>query len=222
MPEPDIYWPYAVLPPRKVMAEVVPATTGGGRSITAVEQVVSYDAGYWEIDLDEIPFASRAHKLAWREVAAVLNGRLGTCAVPVYDSDTAPWALDANGKLRKVGGSIVGQVYVDAVLGATTVQLLITSGGALQAGQDWSVVNRLYRIKSITSQAAVSPGIVYTVKVTPPLREAIPGATMAEFEQPRCICRLKTDTEMQSGVDDYAGRTLAKVTFVELLCAPGT
>lgn len=247
----NVVWPYHVLPPRTVTPELVPATTGGGRSITAVEQIVSYDAGYWGIDYADIPYASRANKLAWREVAAKLDGRAGTCLVPVYDygtQDTAPWPLDAQGNFVK---SLPSQIYADgtmgpgssievvlsagAALGAVTLSMSVARGSQFYAGMQFSLGVRLYRIKSVDSQSGgiltddagiplttddgtpLVTDVAYGLTIWPPLREAVESGDTVNFSMPVCLCRLKTDTEMRSAGDDYAGRTLARVSFEECI-----
>lgn len=251
-PVADILWPYETLPPRIVTPELVPATTGGGRSITAVEQIVSYDAGYWGIDLSEIPVVSRAQKIAWRGVSATLNGRLGTCLVPVYDAgpqDTIPWPI-VNGQFykKKPGeiladgsftndGSITAALNADADMGAVSISLLMSAGSQLSAGMHLSLGVRLYRIKSVDSQIGGfitsddggfvitddsghplgSANVTYGLTIWPPIRETMLNGTPINFAAPVCICRLKTDLEMRSAGDDYAGRALGKVSFEEAI-----
>jgi len=235
MATPDIYWPRDVLSPRQVTPELVPATISGGRTITSVEKIIKVDAGYWQITLDQIPYASKEHKRAWRAVAGILQGRFGTIAVPVYDTDGAPWPLDGNGNpitdypdephsdgtLFSDGTGydqpvIVAEIYANAGLGAVYVTILFTFGDAdgPQPGQFFSVANRLYRIIGVTASAA-SPTQVFTCKITPPLREPIFLGDTAEFDDPRCICCMATDTEMMSAADAYNGTSTGKVTFVE-------
>ncbi len=167
-----------------------------------------------------------------------LAGDLGACRgeaeppilVPTYDTDTNPWPLangapftaypdgvphsddtlfsDDTGYAQPV---IVATVDADVALGANSMVIDLVQGSALEPGQHYSVGVRLFRIKRITAVA----GSLYTVTVWPPTREAITAGAIAEFDRPICKCRLATDGEMQSGKDDYAGRTLATVNFVE-------
>lgn len=228
----DIVWPYHILAPRTVTPEPAYATMGGGRSLTAVEQVVASDAGYWAISYDGVPIASGLHKKAWRAISARAEGRLNPILVPTYDTDTNPWPLvngapftaypdgvphsddtlfsDDTGYAQPV---IVATVDADVALGANSMVIDLVQGSALEPGQHYSVGVRLFRIKRITAVA----GSLYTVTVWPPTREAITAGAIAEFDRPICKCRLATDGEMQSGKDDYAGRTLATVNFVEYL-----
>lgn len=221
-----LYWPRRLLAPRKVTPEPVYATSSGGRSITAVEQIVATDAGYWSIVLDEIPVASPAQKKVWRAMSVLLEGRLNTCAVPIYD-DQAPWPTGlefedftgipfSDGVLFSDDGGfqqpVISATVQSAVsLGAITVAINVVSGGALSIGDHFSVDNELYRIKGLVSVV----GTVTTVKVWPPVTVAMTAGQVAEFDDPRQMCRLASDGEMMSAPDDYAGRTLARVNFVQ-------
>lgn len=223
-----LYWPRRLLAPRKVTAEPVYATASGGRSLTAVEQIVATDAGYWSIVLDEIPVAGAVRKKVWRAMSVLLEGRMNTCAVPIYDYE-APWPVGADyGDYTGIpfsdsalfsddGGFqqpvITATIQSAVSLGAVTVPITVVSGAALEVPNHFSVANQLYRIKSITSVV----GTLTTVKVWPPVRVAMTAGADAEFDDPRQLCRLATDGEMMSGADDYAGRTLARVNFVEAL-----
>lgn len=226
-------WPRNILAPRKVMVEPVYATVSGGRGITALEQVIASDAGYWAITLDEIPFVSAGQKQVARALSVQLGGRLGAIDVPIYD-DQAPFPI-VNGLPVKPGTvpfsdgaqfSDTSEFFMDTItasvvgavaLSATMMSINLSVGTFPQPGQHFSIQgatqNRLYRIKTST----LVSGTTYSVCVWPPVREAIADGTSAEFNDPRLTCRLKTDGEMQTFIDDYAGRTLAKVNFEELL-----
>lgn len=223
----NVRWPSDVLPPRKVMVDPVYATISAGRSITGVEQIVAGDAGYWAITLDEIPCAKRVQKQVGRALSVQMNGRLGLMDVPIYDQASAPGVggflgpfgdggTFGDGGLFETAGitaSIVGAV----ALGAVSMSINLAVGSTLQPGQHFSVMGatkqRLFRLKT----TSLLTGTTYAVTVWPPTREAIPDGSDANFSDPRCTCRAKTDAEFQSFVDDYAGRTLAKVDFEEAL-----
>lgn len=228
----DIWWPYDILPPRRVTVEPVYATMGGGRSLTAIEQIIASDAGFWSISYEDIPLVSGSQKKMWRALSAWLEGRLNPIFVATYDTDTNPWPL-VNGLPYTPNGHglphsdetlfsdttgydqpiIAATVNGNVSLGATSMVINLSYGEPLEPGQHFSVDDRLFRIKRITATV----GALYTVTVWPPARQAITAGETAEFDRPRCKARLATDTEMLSGKDDYAGRTLASVNFVEYL-----
>lgn len=198
----SLTWPFSTLPPRKITSDIVAATVSGGRTLTAVEQPVASDAGYWQIVFDEIPLASDAQKRAWKSMSAQLQGRLNPITVPLSE-DFWP--------------STVMAVNANAALGATTIVLNLTSGSAPQSGQPFSIPGASYdRAYRIVGTPSLSGGH-YTCTINPPLREAITTSSVPNFNTPKLTCRLATDRELETGVDDYAARTLAKVTFVEAL-----
>lgn len=229
----NVPWPYKLLAPRKVVVEPVYATMSGGRSITAVEQIQSPDAGYWTIQLAEIPCVSRGQKQSARAISAQLQGRLGLCDVPIYDDANAPYPLPVpgavvDGALWSDGAefgdrgvweteTIIATISGAVALGAISMVVNLTAGSEVEPGQHFSVWgasrSRLYRVANVTNVA----GSLYTVKVWPPVREAITAGATAEFSRPLLTCRLATDGEMKQFVDDYAGRTLATINFDEAL-----
>lgn len=238
MAVPTIFFPRSLFPPRKVMPDIMPVTSGGGRAITSLEQVPTVDAGSWQITLDEVPFASSEQKRVWRNMGVLLRGRKNTCAVPIYATDTTPWPLDGEGNpimtqdiVPHSDGSyfsdgvgfrtkvIYATVGAGALAGSTALIIDVVDGTAspLQPGHFFSISNRLYGIKKIISMMDATGVTSYSVSVLPPLREDVAEDAEVEFDDPRCICRLQTDTELRSGVDDYANATLARVTFVEAL-----
>ena len=226
-------WPREALSPRKVTCQPVPGTIGGGVSITGLEQVIASDAGYWRIVLDEIPIAGVQRKRLWNAMAVRLQGRLNLCDVPIYD-DAAPWPVvggipveayytpHSDGSTLSDGGeyetdSIVATSVGGAVAGSSSIVINMAAGSALGAGISFSwqgaVKNRLYRIMDITSLLETQ----FTCSIWPPVRETILNGDALNFNNPVLTCRLATDTEIDSGSDDYAGRTLAMVTFLEAL-----
>lgn len=233
-------YPFSTLPPRRVIPDIVPANTSGGRSITSVDQISGFDAGYWQIDLENIPVASRAQKLAWRSLAAFMSGRLNVMDIPTYLGSLAPWPIDADGNyvtpaqaLFSDGtdfddstsfddATISATIPIRASLGDVALDIKILDGAsALETGMDFSVqgaaYQRLYRVLSIDSVTLGSGFTTYSVTVSPPLREDIPARSVANFEQPRCTCRLADDLQTRSGADAYDGSTLANLSFVEAL-----
>lgn len=231
-------YPKTVLPPRKVIPDIVPGTMDGGRGTPAAEQFSALDLGYWMIDLQEIPLASGPQKLAWRALSLNLQGRLGYADIPTYEDDVAPWpefdgvpvtpdmATFSDGTIFSDGtwfddATIIGRISVSAAAGGTQVVIDMSASPwptqPLDGGMDFSVkgatLTRLYRISTVVAVV----GDVFTVNVEPPLREAIRAGANANFEDPRCTCRLVDDQQMLSGIDDYAGRTLASLSFEEVI-----
>lgn len=231
-------YPKAALPPRKVVPDLIPATVDSGRETPSAEEFSALNLGYWQIDLQEIPLASGPQKLAWRALSLNLQGRLSYADIPTYEDDIAPWPLFNGVPLTPFlaqfsdstifsddtsfdDATIIATIADAAAAGATEVTISVSplpyQPQDLEGGMDFSVsgviLTRLYRIGTIVSAV----GNLYTVTVEPPLREAISAGANANFEDPRCSCRLIDDQQMMSGIDDYAGRTLAGLSFVEVI-----
>lgn len=199
----SIEWPRTLLAPRKVTAEPVYASLAGGLQSVSVELPLDVGAGYWRITYEEIPLASEPQKRAWRAISAQCDGRLNNLAVPIY-SDDVPWPGGV------IGAPVLVTLAADIAAGQTDISLTLTSCGPLFSGMQFSIAEVLYRIDEVTE---VSGSTV--VSVWPPVRLPESAGTSVEFVDPRSTVRLETDKEMRTGVDDYAGRTLAKVNFVE-------
>lgn len=201
----DTTWPRDILPPRSVMAEVVSATESTDRQITAIEDIVDSGADYWHIVFDQIPVASRQQKLSWRAVAAQIGGRLGTCSIPIF----------APGQ-----GDFAATVKNAVLQGQTSLKIRVTDASVILPGMIFSVVDgdsddRMYKLVEVAILSQVGSTIDYDCAIWPPTRSAIGAAEPANFLDPSCICRLEDDQDVFSGADDYAGRTLAKIGWVE-------
>lgn len=228
-------WPRTTLSPRAVTARIMGATASGGRTLTGKEQITAHDAGFWGVQLADIPVASQLQKTLWRTMSALMRGRRGVIDVPFYNTDTAPiapppiggihfsdGALFSDGAAFSQGGGIAAVLHAGAALGVVQLVLAVNGDGEIQASDLFSVRGRSgyargYEITSIISAIVSGADVLYTVKVRPPLREAMAAGAEAEFAQPLLTCRLLTDTEMQSAPDDYAGRALGRINFVEAI-----
>jgi hypothetical protein len=167
------------------------ATIGGGRSLVGTLQEVSNDSGFWSITLGGIWIRTNAQVKRWREIEGLLQGRLGTCNVPVFDSKRAPWP---NGV---PGATIVCTVSGSIAVGATTGVLNMTTGADPEPGMFFSVGERLYRINTVTYNS----GDIFTVTFLPGARDAISNGASVEFGHPICRCRLVADDGMALPLD---------------------
>lgn len=203
-------WP-SVLKPRKVTVQPQFGNMGGGRSISGIDQIVASDAGFWQIVFDEIPVASPAQQLAARAIAAQAGGRLNPINVTTFEQW---WMTPSPSKTVAAVASASGAIALGTNVG---VVINLTTGTAIQAGMDFSAVGasstRRYRVSAITNVS----GSLYTCNIWPPCREAISNGGSLNFATPGLTVRFATDTEQNTFAEDYAGRTLAKASLVELL-----
>lgn len=218
-------WPDKVLPPRALSVDLSPRSLSAPPSISGAVQVVSSDAGIWRVTFDGIPVTDQQRVRAWRGIGNLLEGRLHSILVPVSRWYQPAWTEGDNSLVEPVphsdeallsdGAGYVGQVNdvrlaASAALRATTANVNILYGGALEPGQHFSIGERLYRIRTVayTSQASA------TITFRPPLREAVASGTRLEFDDPICRMKLASDNEMDMALD-YNRWAFQAVTFVE-------
>lgn len=178
-------WPFDNLKPRHIGIYPCAATIGGGVALTKKEPAIDSGAGYWRIEYGSIPILDRAHILLWRKMELLFEGRARVVSILIFDGKRAPW-------LGAPGSAITATANASAAVGATSMSINVTSGGALKKGMHFSPVGRLHRITKINSTV----GSVYGVNVWPKLREAVASGTALEFRRPTCRVRLASDDGM--------------------------
>lgn len=178
----------------------------GGQAISGGTQLSKTDGGgSWVAQLSfKLRTADQVRR--WRAYGARLDGGASTITIPRCEAglkiilDGEP---DIEGAPHSDGASFSdGSEYVvvpevsasfgaSAALRATQVQLDFVSPVSVLGGEVFTVEHanageRMYTIHSIASQTGNS----YTVKIRPPLREAVTTATPLDFDDPRCVMRL--------------------------------
>ncbi|MFU0504113.1 hypothetical protein [Pseudaminobacter sp. NGMCC 1.201702] len=216
-----IRWPRAVLRPQNPSFDIAPRSLAAPASVSGATQVVSSDAGIWKATFGSVIIRDRQHVLAWRAIANLLEGRLGSILVPVcrgyqpvpegskplYEpvphSDDA-FFDDGTGYVGRVIDVVtVGSMALRAVSGTVAVNY----AGTIEPGQHFSVGERLYRVRSFNPDTGA-------ITFRPPLREAVPSGTNIEFDEPVVRMRLATDGEMDLPLD--LGRfAFPSVNFIE-------
>jgi hypothetical protein len=214
-------WPIDVLWPQKLNVDLAPRSLAAPSSVSGVTQVVASDAGIWKITYDAVPVIDEQKVKAWRAIANLLEGRLGSILVPItrfyqpvpdgseplYEpvphSDDA-FFDDGTGYVGRVIDVVtVGSMALRAVSGTVAVNY----AGQIEPGQHFSVGERLYRVRTFNPDTGA-------ITFRPPLREAVPSGTNLEFDEPVVRMRLATDGEMDLPLD--LGRfSFPSVNFVE-------
>lgn len=225
MSESYIHWPSGVLPPAEVMANLVPFTRGGGRSLGGVERSVRTDRGFWILTLDQVPIWTPAQHRIFNAIRVHLGGRSGLIAVPAWSFKSAPYVSGEHESLVLTShdddtsfddGSLYSQGSIDiematyAPLGSTVVTLRLVNASTA-AGIRFSYQHAFYETGPIIGE----PGaMLFQVPVFPAIRMAIPAGASLEVNEPTCLCRLKED----SGMDISEGITpllRQSISFVE-------
>jgi hypothetical protein len=107
--------------------------------------------------------------------------------------------------------AVKARLEAGAALYATTVTIRMITSVMPEPGQHFSIGHRLYRITRILSQVDE----VASLKVWPPLREAVTAGDDADFSNPVCKMRLSSDTEMAAGELAANRFGVAAVAFIE-------
>lgn len=221
-----IRWPEKVLRPQSVAFDIAPRTVAGPSTVAGASQVIASSAGIWTAQFANVVVNSRDRVIAWRAIAALLEGRLGSILVPLCRGyqpvpagaveaglyDPVPHDDDAyfDDDTGYVGQVIDVQLTAGIAVGGTSGSIAVTYAGTIQPGQHFSLGDYLYRLKTVVWTSETVANITFT----PPLREAAVTADSLNFDDPVVKMRLATDQEMDMLLD---GRRLAypTVNFVE-------
>lgn len=220
-----LHWPANVLPPAEVMANPVPFTRSGGRSLGGIERTTRTDRGFWQITLDQIPVHEPAQRRAWNMLRTGLAGRAGLVAVPVWSFFSAPYLTDKyesptllphddetsfdDGTLYYEGAMQV-EMASFAPIGSTVVTLRLNNALTVE-GIRFSYQHAFYETGAIIDQTGEN---TYRVPISTAIRQAIPSDAWLEVDEPTCLCHLMEDRGMdqQEGISILQRRS---VTFVE-------
>jgi len=223
-----ITWPLWTLRPQSASANLVPFSRSGGRTLGGVEPSTRTDLGFWAIDYQNVVLQNRNREQwqTWNAIAQKLGGRPGLIAVRVRSSLSAPFV---SGKFEPVietdhsddspfdddtpytQGAI--SVVTDGVtaVGATSIRLRIINADANLVGVRFSYNHALYETGPVTS----IDGDIWTVPISPSVRELIPAGADLEFDQPTCLCHLAEDRGMDIDQNAVGKFSLPSVSFVE-------
>jgi hypothetical protein len=223
---PDIVvWPSALLVPEECRPNLVPFTRSGGKSLGGAEPVVRTDLGFWSVDLSNIAIYSTQHARTWNAIRQKLGGRAGLVAVPAWSFEVAPYISGQREPTLEVlfdddapfdddtphlqnSISIVSDGLTP--IGATSIRLRVIKAGADLAGVRFSFNHALYE----TGPVVDVTGDIWTVSISPTVREIIPTGSDLEFDMPTCLCHLAEDRGMDGGLTpiEFEQRS---VSFVE-------
>jgi hypothetical protein len=194
-----VTWPTTTLRPAQILANPVPFTRSGGRSLGGIERVTRTDRGYWSIVYKSVLLSNPSERQYFNAIRTTLNGMAGSLTVPV-------WSHDSNG----AESSIVVTMAAAASVGDTQVTLELGSGIDNLAGVRFSYNHALYE----TGFAIDIYDDQWIVPIFPALRADIAADAVLEFDSPTCLVKLASDREMD--VSLTAGMVdRADVSFIE-------
>ncbi len=192
--------------PRDIAFHLENVSRSGGVATNGQERVVASDAGRWKARLIQCPVMTDDQILAFRGWLFGMQGRAGTCLVPVFGEERrANWPVDPFGRRlspsdvrrSRLDGtqfadpsqpsesSIIVRLASAAPRRATTLSLTRSQGEPVKAGQYLSIGSRLHVVTAILAQD--------TVAIRPPLREPAAANAAVNLSAPVCEMRLASD-----------------------------
>lgn len=220
-----IMWPAELLTPSEILANQVPFTRSGGRTINGIERATKTDRGFWHIAMVDVVLHEKAQRRTWNAIRTALNGRSGLLVVPVWSFDTAPYSSGdiegdvlvphsdgtsfSDGSLYRQG-SISVRVVDNVPMGATSVKLQALSAENDLVGIRFSYNHALYE----TGPANSISGTIWDVAIFPAARAPIPAGSDLEVNLPTCLVHLEDDRGMDISLNAIQ-ITERSVSFVE-------
>ena len=199
-------------------------TLRGATALSGEQDIVSADGGgrvFAEFAGGSL--IDRPVVLAWRAILAILEEGVTRVIVPFCDKRNTPYGNEhlvphsdgtpfSDGTLY-AGGGPVASTSADMALRATEATLGISFARSLIGGEWFGIEHpnkgwRAYKVREVFEQT----GSTARVAFIPPLREAVPAGTPADFANPRCLMvqdgRASTRTQQHRYTD-------AAIRFIE-------
>lgn len=185
----------------------------GGVSVGGSSQLSRTDGGgLWVCEQTGIEIWTTEQLLAASALDMQLEGGVSPIVVPCFNWPLRPVPAG-------VDWSVSVALAVDAVLRATTLSVVIATGAPLVGGEPFSITGpvhgkRLYRAHSADPAVIVDGVTTQTIRIRPPLREAVTAGTALDFEKPGCVMRLTNPDAWLSPLD-AAHEQGAQPTWIE-------
>ena len=99
-----------------------------------------------------------------------------------------------------ISGEVNAEFTAAAVLRATEISIRVWGASAFQGGEALTVVHptmkdRLYGVARVLTSTTVGEYTDYTLRISPPLREAVADGDHIDFNRPRCVMRVNVSDE---------------------------
>lgn len=206
-----VVWPYHLLVPGGIEANVVPFSRSGGTTLGGLQRVTRTDRGWWSIAYKGVPLKTAAERRMFNALGTHCGGMATPIVVPVWSHDSAEWPAGTGGGMLLTphsdgtlhsDGSLYAQPAIGvtlvgaAAIGATSVTLRIGYGIEELVGVRFSYQHALYK----TGYPTAIDGDDWTMPVTPAIRAPIPAGAALEFGLPTCLVRLASDRELDASL----------------------
>jgi hypothetical protein len=204
-------WPRAMLYPQTERWSRPGRHVSGGQLVSGALAGGRTDGGgFWACKQSGITLSSVAQIKLWRAMEEIVGDGVTQFIVPMCEGRFKP--SPAGG--RSMGGIphsdktnfsdgggywqgvITASVHAAAARRATTIVLDMTLAGPLVGGEFFSIDHptmgrRLYKIGRVASIS----GTLNTVSFGPPLREAVAGGEVADFDDPGCTMQVASPND---------------------------
>jgi hypothetical protein len=99
-----------------------------------------------------------------------------------------------------ISGEVNAEFTASAALRATAISIRVWGASAFQGGEAFTVVHptmedRLYGVARVLSSTSADEYTDYTLRISPPLREAVADGDQIDFNRPRCVMRVDVSDE---------------------------
>lgn len=185
----------------------------GGVSVGGSSQLSRTDGGgLWSCEQTGIEIWTTEQLLAASALDMQLEGGASAIVVPCFSWPLRPVPAG-------VDWSVSVALTADAALRATTLTIVIATGAPLVGGEPFSITGpvhgkRLYRVHSADPAVTVDGVTTQTIRIRPPLREAVTAGTALDFEKPGCVMRLANPDAWLSPLD-AAHEQVAQPVWIE-------
>lgn len=216
-------WPVLEFPTELLNWKPVGMPVTGPGSFTGPGQVGEFSGGGWwtanltGIDLADAPeirhfraLLGRAGFGTRRFIVRMIDDPLVALPEPVPFDDDAPFDDDSEFE----GGAVAASVTAAAALRATSLQIVCDV--ELKGGEVFTIVHAIHgpRIYLLTAVTALGEG-AYSVKIVPPLREAVAADEVCDFDRPRCVMRIDDPNGEAWPTIQPGWQAKANIRFVE-------
>jgi hypothetical protein len=227
-------FPTHLFNPARTLVRPAGSTLEGGESLAGESDTIRTDGGgYWVVSFLGIELVTPDLIRAWRAWEDELQQGVTKVLVPIADIRLAPRPLVGKSLAvpsdlkpttaelyfpEAVGFStplMAAKITDAAALRATQVNIDVLHGSRLKGGEMFTIDHdvmghRIYRVGRVLSR----DGQEATVKITPPLREAIDADTNIDFDWPVVVGKLVPENDISPEIA-YGRHATVSITFRE-------
>jgi hypothetical protein len=219
-----IFWP-EYLAPRDIDFSPLARSMATMTNLNGVTTVTGAVAPAWKVTFIGVPVHGELRVLKWREIEALAEGRRNKIVLPVYNhyqsgrsfSEREPSTPHSDDTFFDDGTGyaenfwdVRTSAFATYVPGVTSLVVRQFAGNGPKPGQNFSLNNQLYRIKTVVTLATDS----FEISFTPPLRKSVAPSTVFEMDRPTATVRLAKDDGMSLSAQ-YGRYGSVDVEFVE-------